>query len=168
MFFLFQECFSLLCVLVIQSCLTFCNPMDCSPPGSSVHGILQARILEWVVILFSRGLPNPGIELRSQVSRIAGSFFTVWTTREAQEYWSGYSIPSPGEFPNPGIKPGPPTLQADSLLLSYQGLMMSLYQRNTAEGGESYPENSGIIWKSTSWIPSLLSGKSGSQTINPS
>ena len=61
MFFLFQECFSLLCVLVIQSCLTFCNPVDCSPPGSSVHGILQARILEWVVIPFSRGLPNPGI-----------------------------------------------------------------------------------------------------------
>ena len=42
------------CVLVAQSCLTLCDPMDCSPPGSSVHGILQARILEWVAILFSR------------------------------------------------------------------------------------------------------------------
>ena len=41
------------CVLVIQSCLTFCNPMDCSPPGSSVHGILQARIQERVAIPFS-------------------------------------------------------------------------------------------------------------------
>ena len=41
--------------LVDQSCLTLCNPMDCSPPGSSVHGILQARILEWVAIPFSRG-----------------------------------------------------------------------------------------------------------------
>ena len=40
---------------VTQSCLTLCNPMDCSPPGSSVHGILQARILEWVAISFSRG-----------------------------------------------------------------------------------------------------------------
>ena len=39
--------------------------MDCSPPGSSVHGILQAGILEWVVILFSRDLPDPGIELSS-------------------------------------------------------------------------------------------------------
>ena len=38
-----------------QLCLTLCDPMDCSPPGSSVHGILQARILEWVVISFSRG-----------------------------------------------------------------------------------------------------------------
>jgi len=42
-------------VLVTQSCLTLCNPMDCSLPGSSVHGILQARILEWVAIPFSRG-----------------------------------------------------------------------------------------------------------------
>ena len=42
-------------VLVSQSCLTLCNPMNCSPPGSSVHGILQARILEWVAMPFSRG-----------------------------------------------------------------------------------------------------------------
>ena len=42
-------------VLVTQSCLTLCDPMDCSPPGSSVHGILQARILVWVAILFSKG-----------------------------------------------------------------------------------------------------------------
>ena len=42
-------------VLVTQSCPTLCNPMDCSPPGSSVHGILQARILEWVAISFPRG-----------------------------------------------------------------------------------------------------------------
>ena len=41
-------------MLVIQSCLTLCNPKDCSPPGSSVHGILQARILEWVAMPFSR------------------------------------------------------------------------------------------------------------------
>ena len=42
-------------VLVAQLCLTLCDPMDCSPPGSSVHGILQARILEWIAIPFSRG-----------------------------------------------------------------------------------------------------------------
>ena len=42
-------------VLVIQSCPTLCDPVDCSPPGSSVHEILQARILEWGAILFSRG-----------------------------------------------------------------------------------------------------------------
>ena len=42
------------CVLISQSCLTLCAPMDCSPPGSPVHGILQARTLEWVAIPFSR------------------------------------------------------------------------------------------------------------------
>ena len=52
-------------MLVIQSSLTLCDPMDCSPPGSSVHGILQTRMLEWVAISFPRGLPNPGIEPRS-------------------------------------------------------------------------------------------------------
>ena len=49
-------------VLVTQSCLNLCSPMGCNPPGSSIHGSLQARILEWVAISFSRGYPNPGIE----------------------------------------------------------------------------------------------------------
>ena len=49
---------------VAQSCPTLCDPMDSSPPGSSVHGILPARILEWVAISFSRGSSNPGIEPR--------------------------------------------------------------------------------------------------------
>ena len=51
-------------VLVTQSCPTLCNPMDGSLPGSSVHGILQARILQWVAIPFSRDLPDLGIEPR--------------------------------------------------------------------------------------------------------
>ena len=46
-------------MLVTQSCPTLCDPMDCSPPGSSVHGILQARILEWVATSFSRGSSRP-------------------------------------------------------------------------------------------------------------
>ena len=50
---------------VPQSSLTLCDPMDCNLPGSSVHGIFQARILEWVAIFFPEDLPNPGIELRS-------------------------------------------------------------------------------------------------------
>ena len=55
----------LLCAKSLQSCPTLCHPMDCSPPGSSDHEILQARILEWVVMLSSRGLPDPGIEPKS-------------------------------------------------------------------------------------------------------
>ena len=67
-------------VLVAQACPTLCNPMDCSPPNSFVLGILQARILEWVAISFSRGSSPPGDQ--TQVSHIAGGFFTAWATRE--------------------------------------------------------------------------------------
>ena len=62
-------------VLVAQLCQTLCDPMDCSPPGSSVHGILQARILEWVIIPFSKGSSRPRDQ--TQVSCIAGRFFTA-------------------------------------------------------------------------------------------
>ena len=58
-----------------QSCLTLCDPKDCGPPGSSVHGILRARILEWVAISFSRGSSRPRDQTR--VSCIAGGFFTT-------------------------------------------------------------------------------------------
>ena len=51
----------------LQLCPTFCNPMDSNPPGSSVHRILQARILKWVAISFSGDLPNTGIEPASTV-----------------------------------------------------------------------------------------------------
>ena len=74
--------------------------MDCSLPGSSVHGIFQARILEWVAISFSKTL-FPGF-LRP-------------------EYWSGYPFPSPGDISNPRIEPRSPTLQADSLPAEPQG-----------------------------------------------
>ena len=52
----------------LQACLTLCDPMDCSPPGSSVHGLLQARILEWVAVPSSRGASDPGIEPGSTAS----------------------------------------------------------------------------------------------------
>ena len=52
-------------VLVTQSCLSLCDPMGCSPPGSSVHGILQARKLEWVAIRFFRDVRDPEMEPRS-------------------------------------------------------------------------------------------------------
>ena len=68
-------------VLVTQWCQTLCDPMDCSLPGSSVHGILQAWITEWVALPFSRGSSWP--RDRTQVSHIAGRFFAFWVTREA-------------------------------------------------------------------------------------
>ena len=70
-----------------QLCPTLCNPMDCSSPGSFVHEILQARILEWVSFPSPEDLPNPGQESQprdqTQVFCIAGRFFTIWATREA-------------------------------------------------------------------------------------
>ena len=60
---------------------TLCHPMDCSPSGSSVHGILQVIILEWDAIPFSRGSSQPRDQ--TQVSCIASRHFTIWTTREA-------------------------------------------------------------------------------------
>ena len=66
---------------VAQSCPTLFDPVDCSPPGCSVHGILQARKLEWVAISFSRGSSQP--RDRTQVSHIAGRCFNLWATREA-------------------------------------------------------------------------------------
>ena len=64
-------------------------------------------------ILFSRGSSQPRDQ--TQVSHIAGRFFTSWVFREAQERWSGYPIPSPADLPDPGIKLESPALQVDSL-----------------------------------------------------
>ena len=152
---------------VPQSCLTLCDPMDCSPPGSSVHGILQARILEWVAISFSRG--SSQARDRTQVSRIAGRRFNLWATREAQkkvkvkslsrvqlfvtpwiaahqaplsmgfsmqEYWSGLPFPSPGDFPDPGIKPRSRALQPDAgsqQMTAYQTMWPLTYRHTNSK-----------------------------------
>ena len=79
-------------MLVDQSCLTLCDLMDCSPPGSSVPGILQAIILEWIIIPFSRESFWP--RSWTQVSHIASIFFTVWA-REPR--WHKYTPFSPWE-----------------------------------------------------------------------
>ena len=68
---------------VVQSCPTLCDPVDCNLLGFSVHGILQARILEWVAISFSRWSSQPRDQ--TQVSHIGGRRFNLWATREANE-----------------------------------------------------------------------------------
>ena len=72
---------------VTQSCLTLCDHMNCSLPGSSIHRISQARILEWIAISFSRGSSQP--RDRTWVSCFAGRFFTVWATSKALRYIIG-------------------------------------------------------------------------------
>ena len=66
---------NMMCVCISLSGLTLCDPMDCRPPSSSVHGILQATILEWVAIPFSRGSSQPRDQ--TQVSHIANIFFII-------------------------------------------------------------------------------------------
>ena len=73
-------------VLVAQLCLTLCNLMDSSLPGSPAHGIFQKRILEWGAIPYSEGSPGSRIEPVSLVSpALAGGFFTMGATWEAQK-----------------------------------------------------------------------------------
>ena len=96
-----------------------CDPIDGSPQGSAVPGILQARTVEWAAISFSnvwkwkvKGKSHSYLQLLA----------TPWTVAyqsmgfSRQEYWSGLPLPSPGDRPNPGIKPGSAALQADLLL----------------------------------------------------
>ena len=107
--------------------MTFCDPRDYRPPGSSVHGILQARILEWVAMPSSRGSSQP--RNQTGVSCNAGGFFTTWATMETQEYWNGLPCPPPGDLPNPGIKPGSPAMPVDSLQTELPGALNPVYPK---------------------------------------
>ena len=70
---------------VAQSCPTLCDPVDCNQLGFSVHGILQAKILEWIAISFSRGSSRP--RDRTWVSLIGGRCFKLWATREVHGWF---------------------------------------------------------------------------------
>ena len=119
------------------------NHMDYSPPGSSLHGILQVRILEWFAISFSWGSSWPWDQ--TQVSCITGRFFTTWAMRvkvlvsqscltrrdpwtvplsmefSRQEYWSGCHFLLQGIFPTQGLNPGFPHCRQTLYCLSHQG-----------------------------------------------
>ena len=112
--------------LATQLCPILCDPVDCSPPGSSIHGILQARILEWVAIFFSSKLTCVLSRLKVKVKSLSRVqlFATPGTIAgqallckefSRQECWSGLPFPSPGDLPHPGIEPRSPALQTDSL-----------------------------------------------------
>ena len=79
---------------VVQLCPALWDSMGCSPPASSIHGIFQARILEWVAISFSRGSSWPRDQ--TQVSHIAGRLFTIWATREAISFLASHQKPELG------------------------------------------------------------------------
>ena len=127
---------------VTQSCLTLCDPVDCDLLGFSVHGILEARILEWIAISFPRGSSQPRDQ--TQVSRIGGRRFNLWATRETSirvfsnestlhmrwpKYWSfSFSI-SPSEE-----HPGLISFRMNWLdLLAVQGTLKSLLQHHSSK-----------------------------------
>ena len=97
---------------LLQSCPTLCDPIDGSPPGSSVHGILQARTLEWVAISFSNAWKwKMKVKSFSRVCLFATSWPAAYQAPppmgfSRQEYWSGLPLPSPWETLLPSLKEG--------------------------------------------------------------
>ena len=91
----------LYCAKSLQSCLTVCNPVDCSLPGSSVHGISQANILEWIAIPFSRRASDPGIEPTSLMSPVSacGFFPTCMSILRINSVYMSVPILLPTPFP---------------------------------------------------------------------
>ena len=119
-------------MLLAQSCLTLCNPMDCSLPGSLSMEFSRQEYWSGLPFPSPEDLPDPEIKPWSpalfssvQFSRsVVSDFATPWTEAHQalqsmgfsrQEYWSGLPFPSLGDLPDPGTKPGSPTLWAVSL-----------------------------------------------------
>ena len=119
---------------LLQLCPTLCDPIEGSPLGSSVPGILQARILEWVAIAFSTWLSMHThipfkINAKSECESVSRPVVSALcdpmdcVAHQAllsmeffrQEYWSGLSFPPPGDLPNAGMEPQSPAMKADSL-----------------------------------------------------
>ena len=94
-------------------CLTLCDPMDCSPPGFSVHGILQARYWIGLPCPPPEDLPNPGIKPRSLALQ-ANTLLSEPRGKPMNPGVDSLSLP-PQDLPDPGINPQSPALQADSL-----------------------------------------------------
>ena len=100
------------CCLVPMSCLTLCDSTNCSPPGSSVPGISQARILEWVAISFSRGSSQPRNQTQvSCVSCIAGGFFTTEPPGIINRFYQFWIWWDSAKIPVSRSQPSQPTLQ---------------------------------------------------------
>ena len=128
-------CYAMLCYAKsLQSCLTLCDPIDGSPPGSPIPGILQARVLEWVAISFSNAW-NWKVKVKSL--SCVRLFATSWTTAyqappsmgfSRQEYWSGVPLPSPENNIVEYIKKSHLNSYAKNMrkLLMYNGPLISI------------------------------------------
>ena len=136
------------------SVVSLCDPMDCSLPGSSVHGIFQARILQWIAIPFSRGSSQPRDQ--TQVSSIAGRCFTIWATREAQTLHRGNQIKMRSLmwaltrydcYPHKKRKFGWSYLQRGTIMWRHQE-KTAIYKPKRGAWDRSFPHSSPDNWKS--------------------
>ena len=101
--------------------------MDCSPPGFSVNGILQARILEWVAISFSSGSSRP--RSQTEVSHIAGRHFNLWATREVQQGFTSTGEAILETLVVVGRRGGSPTLPYDLCLAQKLLIQISTFYK---------------------------------------
>ena len=113
---------------LFQSCLTHRDPVSCSQPGSSVHGILQARTLEQDAVPSSRDLPNPGIKPESlSLLTLAGGFFTTSATWEAQSTWHSLAyLSNPLKLLHSGWIPSNSNLILSSAMFSLKFILLRL------------------------------------------
>ena len=131
-----------------KSCPSSCDPMDCSLSGSSVHGILQGRTLEWVAIVFSRGSSWP--RTRTQVSCIAGRFFTDWAMWEAPNiailsfYWWGERGRIENQINN--------SCPQDAYNLAWEIRYLHKYRWNKGEQKETVAGIGGQLWFETTSV----------------
>ena len=126
---------------VTQSCSTLCDSMDCSLPGSSAHGIFQARVLEWLAISFSRGSSRP--RDWTQISCIVGRRFPIWVTRKSKHvlqfkgllffiiylFWP-HHMACGILVPRPGIEHVPPCIGSRVLTIRPHGKYPPAPQKN--------------------------------------
>ena len=137
----------LACMLSLQLCLTLYNPLDPKAPGSPVHGILQARILEWVAKPSSRGSPNLRIKPTSLMSpALAGGFFTTSPIWEAPQRWLGaYTVSSTGLGSRKQQAEGVPVLCNSVSLGRQMVLKIKIAQKWNCKCGRCFKDDHGAL-----------------------
>ena len=132
---------------VAQSCPALCDPMDCSLPGSSVHGNFQAIVLEWIAISFSSAwkwtvkVKSLSHVRLSATPRAAAHQAPPSMGFSRQEYWSGLPFPYSGDLPDPGLELSSPTLQADYRLSHQRNPRILEWVAYPFSWGTSQPRN---------------------------
>ena len=136
---------------LLQSCLTLCNPMDCSLPGFCVHGILQARTLEWVACLPPGNLPKPGIEPASPMSSVSQADSLLLSHRISPEFEAGlYQEATDGFIPGNKLNVGSLRSEVASCLCYLKSRSHIMAHNRCIEKFIQY-ENQILVVQTTCW-----------------